>query len=82
VKVPTGITTISGHSGQSLKVSFGVRQRFSLPISASTPSHRVCGCAIAGIGWVKDRGAGPLGGATTATCCLFNSSIRKRARPA
>jgi hypothetical protein len=38
---PAGTTTISGHSGQSLKVSFGFRQRFSLPTSAATPSHLV-----------------------------------------
>src|SRR5437764_142352 len=40
MKLPAGTTTISGHSGQSLKLSFGFRQRFSLPTCASTPSQR------------------------------------------
>jgi hypothetical protein len=34
VNVPAGTTTISGHVGQSLKVSFGFKQRRCDPISA------------------------------------------------
>src|SRR5262249_19911082 len=40
MKLPAGTATLPGHSGQSLKVSPGLTQRFSLPTCASTPSHR------------------------------------------
>ena len=46
VKLPAGTTTISGHSGQSLKLSPGFRQRFSLPTSASTPEQVVSAVAL------------------------------------
>src|SRR5262245_40658055 len=36
---PPGTTTISGQSAQSLKLSPGLRQRFSLPTSPSTPEQ-------------------------------------------
>src|SRR5436190_22473138 len=66
---PAGTTTISGHSGQSLKVSFGFRQRISLSTWASVPSHRegervaiaVCEGLFAG------TGTGTLSGAATFT---------------
>src|SRR5215471_2782497 len=52
---PAGTTTISGHVSQSLKLSLGFRQRFSLPTCATTPSHhagaRPGGAVIAGFAW-------------------------------
>src|SRR5262245_35381054 len=48
MKLPGGTTTISGHSGQSLKLSPGFRQRFSFPTSVSTPAQGVCDAALGG----------------------------------
>jgi hypothetical protein len=48
MKVPAGTITISGHSAQSLNVSFGLRQRVSLPTCASTPSQPACADGAAG----------------------------------
>src|SRR5262245_13946778 len=49
---PAGITTISGQSGQSLKLSFGFRHLRSLPTCTSTPSQR----AGAGVGSMATTG--------------------------
>src|SRR5262249_9413971 len=56
---PAGTITISGHVLQSLKLSFGLRQRFSLPTWVSMPSQR----AATGAG-----GGGCAGGVAIATC--------------
>src|SRR5262249_13450798 len=58
-KLPAGATIISGQVGQSLKLSLGLRQRFSPPTCASMPSHRV------GVG---PGGGGCAGGVAIATC--------------
>src|SRR6516225_6705168 len=74
MKSPAGITTISGHSGQSLKVSFGFRQRISLLTWASVPSHGE-GEGAACEGFFASTGAGTLGGAATATCCFNGRAL-------
>src|SRR5262245_29301282 len=74
---PAGTTTISGHSGQSLNVSFGFRHRRSLATGASTPSQ----CAGAGGGALLAGGSVGLagagftggGGIAMATCCFLSS---------
>jgi hypothetical protein len=45
---PAGTTTISGQVSQSLKLSFGLRQRFSLPTSASIPRQGACDAGFEG----------------------------------
>ena len=44
-KLPAGTTTISGQSGQSLKMPFRFTHRCSFPTRVSTPSQRGGRCA-------------------------------------
>ncbi len=71
-KLPAGATTISGQSGQSLKLTpdLGLMQGF-LPAATETsrPSQ------------ASSRGGGGGGGTWIATCARFSASIRFAASP-